>query len=251
MDHRLVTSGLRRSLEAVAGTVRGAWDEMFPDLIAQAGEEAGEWAVDEAEAYCWRCGASAGPGAVSTRGCAFCVNEAVGWDRLTRLGAYAPPLDDWIKRMKFRGQWRWSPWLGDHLAEALVEPIEPSRLVVCPVPMHWRRRWRRGFNQSALMAERVGERRGWTVAALLRRSRATRPQTSVTPSQRPANVRGSVAMVEPVDLEGWEVLLVDDVKTSGATLGVCSRLLRAAGARSIHVAVAAVADPRGDAFRSK
>ena len=235
-----------RALAAAAGTLRGAWDELFPDLIEQAQAETDPWKPDDAQAYCWRCGASAGPGSVTSRGCAFCVAERVPWDRLTRLGAYATPLDDWIRRMKFRRQWRWSFWFGDRLAEVIDEPFDASKTVVCPVPMHWFRRWSRGFNQSALMSRRVAQRRGWEMAPLLCRTRATWPQPMVPPSRRLANVRTSVGLAESVDLGGWEVLLVDDVKTSGATLSACSRMLRRAGARSVQVAVAAVADPQGD-----
>lgn len=237
-----------RLLRPLAEVFRGAFDELCPDLIAQAADASGPWRPDEPEAYCARCGASAGPGAVTRAGCAFCTDEPVAWDRITRLGAYAPPLDEHIRSMKFRGQWRWTWWMGDQLAAVLAEPFDATRLVVCPVPMHWRRRWRRGFNQAELIAGQVARRRGWLSAPLLRRTRWTRPQTAVAASGRAANVQRSVALAEAVDLSGWEVLLVDDVKTSGATLHLCARVLRRAGARSVHVAVAAVADPRGGDF---
>ncbi len=141
-------------------------------------------------------------------------------------------------------------WMGEQLASAVGEPFDADKLVVCPVPMHWMRRWLRGFNQSALIAEQLAAVRGWRVAPLLQRPRATQPQTSVAPSRRTANIRGSFALLEEVDLTGYEVLLVDDVKTTGATLHACTRLLRQAGARSVCAAVAAVADPRGHDFKS-
>jgi predicted amidophosphoribosyltransferase len=53
-----------------------------------------------------------------------------------------------------------------------------------------------------------------------------------------------------VDLSGYEIILIDDVKTSGATLSACTRLLKQAGARGIHAAVVAVADPKGQGFRT-
>jgi len=91
--------------------------------------------------------------------------------------------------------------------------------------------------------------RGWPTAPLLRRTRHTHPQTAVAPSQRASNAAGSIA-AEPIDLAGWHVVLVDDVKTTGATLAACARALRSQGAEGVYAAVAAVADPQGQDFRT-
>ena len=137
--------------------------------------------------------------------------------------------------------------MGERLAEAIDAPSDPNRLIVCAVPMHRLRRWRRGYNQADLIARALAEARGWRYAALLKRTRHTPPQTAIAPSQRHHNVRHSFAN-ERVDLSGYDVLLIDDVKTSGATLAACTRLLRQAGARSVYAAVIAVADPKGQQF---
>ena len=206
------------------------------------------WSADGAAAYCGRCGATAGPGAATAAGCPFCRGQKLPWDAVTRIGAYRPPLDGWIKAMKFGGQWSWGRFLGERLAEVLPAPADVGRCVVCPVPMPRSRRWRRGFNQAQLMAEALARQRRLPCLELLHRTRYTAPQTTMTRTQRSANVRGSLAL-RPVDLEGWEVWLVDDVKTSGATIAACCRLLRQAGAARIHIAVAAVADPHGQDFK--
>ncbi len=210
--------------------------------------EGGEaWEPDALASYCPRCGASAGPGSVTGEGCVFCRGKAVSWDRLTRLGAYDEPLSGWIKAMKFGREWTWARWLGGRLAERVGPATDETRVVVVPVPMPWARRWRRGFNQASIMAEALAAARGWPPVEALRRTRHTVPQTAIAPSQRAANVRGSFT-ARPLDLAGWEVVLVDDVKTTGSTLGACARLLKQHGARSVHAAVAAVADPRGSGF---
>lgn len=234
---------MRRAAARLGTVIVGAIDELFPRAVEvdAEGRRHDPLVIDPATAYCGRCGASTGPGG----GCGFCAGSRIAWDALTRLGAYAPPLDGHIREMKFGRQWRWAPWLGDRLAEAL--PRWEAQAVVVPVPMSWRRRWRRGYNQSDLIAEAVGKSRGWPLAPVLHRTRHTSPQTSVTFSDRERNVAGSFA-VAPIDLSGWVVVLVDDVKTSGSTLAACSRLLRKAGADRIHVAVAAVADPKGADF---
>ncbi|MGB0768271.1 MAG: ComF family protein [Phycisphaeraceae bacterium] len=225
-------------------------DRVWPTVVSSELSLAGDWAPDEPGDYCHRCGASAGPGSVLADGCAFCRDKRLAWDRVTRLSAYDAPVDGWLKQMKFGRQWSWAPHLGRLLADRVGEPIETDRMAVACIPMHWRRRWRRGFNQAELMAESLAKARGWPLVPLLQRTDWTPPQPSVVPSQREANVKRSFALRE-VDLRGWQVLLVDDIKTSGATLSTCCKLMRSAGARSIQVAVAAVADPKGMNFKRK
>src|SRR5690606_12095934 len=103
------------------------------------------------------------------------------------------------------------------------------------------------YNQADLMARALATTRGWPVAPILHRTRHTHPQTSVNFSDRPRNIANSFE-IAAVDLRGHAVVLVDDVKTSGATLAACARLLRRAHAERVHVAVAAVADPKGGDF---
>jgi len=236
-----------RQLRAFPGKVAA---ELFPSVRQEMMEavDAEQWRMDQPGAYCGRCGASAGPHAALPGGCAFCIDKPLAWRRLTRLSAYAPPMDQWIRQMKFHGRWAWASWCGQLLAESLRPRTQRhERVAVCPVPMHWIRRWMRGYNQSQLLVKALAKTCGWPVAPVLRRKRYTRPQTSVAPSQRAANVRSAFA-IAPVDLSGWHIVLVDDVKTTGATLGACSRLLKRAGAASIEVAVLAVADPHGQNF---
>jgi len=126
----------------------------------------------------------------------------------------------------------------------VTSPPDSKPVVVCPVPMHWARRIGRGYNQAHLIGSALARDRRWPIARLLKRTRYTPPQTAVGPSRRVANVRQSFA-IKRVDLTGWHVWLVDDVKTSGATLNACARLLRRAGAQQVNAAVVAVAHPRG------
>lgn len=225
-------------------------DRAWPTVVSSERALHDDWRPDDGEDYCHRCGASAGPGSVLADGCAFCRGKPLAWDRLTRLALYDEPVEGWLKQMKFGRQWSWAPHLGRLLAERVGEPIDADKVVVTYVPMHWRRRWRRGFNQAELMAQALAKTRGWPVVPLLKRPTWTPPQPSVVPSQREANVKRSFAL-RPVDLSGWQVVLVDDIKTSGATVGTCCKLMREAGARSITVAVAAVADPKGVKFKRK
>lgn len=226
--------------------LRESLDELLP---ADSTASDPDWQPDAISAYCPRCGACMHTTGVTLHGCAFCASEKLPWHRITRLGLYQPPMSLWICQAKFSKQWRRATWLGEQLAEQLPSPFDPARVVVCPVPMYWSRRWWRGYNQADLMAQAIAKAHGWPIAPLLQRTRRTLPQTSIAVSQRPANVRGAFEM-QPVDLTGYEVILVDDVKTTGSTAGLCAKLLTKAGAKSVQLAVAAVADVRGSGFRA-
>jgi ComF family protein len=200
--------------------------------------------------YCSRCGASIGSEAVTAKGCAFCLGHPVYWHRIVRVGAYESPLSDWILSLKFQRAWRWGQMLGDLLIPQLNIPeLSDKQVAVCPVPMHWYRRWDRGFNQAHLIADHVGKHYHWPVMSLLKRIRYTPSQTRVVPSQRTVNVSQSVG-AKNINLKDWTIVLVDDVKTSGATLSNCCRQLKTMGCQQIIAAVIAVADPRHDGFKS-
>jgi ComF family protein len=223
------------------------------------GRDLPNWSPDPPEAYCPRCGATCGPAGLTAKGCPFCINVSLPWHRITRLGVYAPPLDEAIKAMKFARDWARAGWLGRQLAAVLTEPTEPQKLIVCPVPLHYFRGWARGYNQSELIAEAVAHARGWLMLPLLKRVRHTQPQSTLPSSRRLTNLRRAFrprklrdfrGRGRPVDLTGYDILLIDDVKTTGATLSACSRLLKRHGARTIHCAVAAVADPKHQQFKT-
>jgi ComF family protein len=158
-----------------------------------------------------------------------------------RLGPYEGLLRDTILRLK-------SP-AGEALAEAigvlwagLMKPrLRPHRIaVVIPVPLHWRRRWRRGFNQSETLATAVAHelgvpcRSGW-----LRCVRRTGQQKGLAPTARRDNVRGAFRAASGVDLNGKAVLLVDDVLTTGSTASEAAKALRVLRPSQIFVAVLA------------
>lgn len=121
------------------------------------------------------------------------------------------------------------PWM----LRAGRELIEGADLVV-PVPLHTRRLRERRFNQSALLAQEIVRQAGGTYAPdILRRVRHTIPQKGLNAKDRGENVRGAFAASG--DPEGKNILLIDDVFTSGATLNECARVMKAAGAATVSV----------------
>ncbi len=218
-----------------------------PRIVEEAIAQAGGWKPDDSDMYCARCGVTRNGAAVEAwmeGGCALCRSLDLPWTRLTRLCRYGEPESLWLRSMKFQRQWAWAHWFGERMAEALPAPAcergagEP---VVVPVPMPWRRRWWRGFNQSALIADVVSRRRGWAVCPVLHRLHHTPPQTRVAPHDRPANVANSFGIAH-VDLQRRPIVLIDDVKTTGSTLSACAKLLRSAGGGAVYVGVVAVAE---------
>jgi ComF family protein len=110
------------------------------------------------------------------------------------------------------------------------------------MPMHWLRRWRRGFNQAELLAQEIARRSATPVRRSVRRIRGTAPQAGLTHAKRRQNVAGAFRVAGRV--EGMRVLLVDDVLTTGATASACARALKAAGAERVAVLTVARADRR-------
>lgn len=119
--------------------------------------------------------------------------------------------------------------------------------VIIPVPLHRRRRRERGYNQSALLAQRLG----WAIQIsvrgdLLRRHRYTTSQTRLNAQQRSLNVQGAFSCAQrdvAKTIAGKKVLLIDDVATTGATLRECAQALKDQGARSVWALTLARAAP--------
>ena len=128
--------------------------------------------------------------------------------------------------------------LSDLLAAAL--PRDRQFDAVTPVPLHWRRRWQRGFNQSELLARAIARRRGIPLIRALRRGAATQAQAGLSNAQRRENVAAAFRSRRRV--AGLRILLIDDVMTTGATAGACARALKKAGAKSVSLAALARVD---------
>jgi ComF family protein len=101
-----------------------------------------------------------------------------------------------------------------------------------PVPLHRARERQRGYNQSRLLAREMSASLDWPVVEALARLRNTPAQVGLNRAQRLANVRDAFCVTD-ASVAGRRVLLIDDVCTTGATLGACSQALRRAGARSV------------------
>lgn len=143
-----------------------------------------------------------------------------------------------IRRLKFTGATHVARTLAPLWSPLLAAAVAEHDAIVVPVPLHWRRRWRRGFDQTWLLSSHAcREARIAKPVIALRRTRHSPAQSTLPASQRAANVDGAFELIG--DVRGRSVVLVDDVVTTGATLDAASRPLYAGGAALVvHVALA-------------
>jgi ComF family protein len=144
-----------------------------------------------------------------------------------------------VHALKYQDRTDLAPAMGRWMARAGHELLDEAAVLV-PVPLHWRRAWRRRYNQSGALARVIAERSGVKVVPeALQRIRPTQQQIGLSRPQRASNVQGAFKVEAPEQsrIAGRHVILVDDVLTSGATVDACARALLRAKAASVDVLV--------------
>jgi ComF family protein len=195
--------------------------------------------------------------------CGLCRRTEPPFARAVAYGSYDGGLRELIHLLKYEQVRPAAMVLGRMLAEAVTGRLDScwtrGEVMVVPVPLHARKLRQRGFNQSELIARAAikqdavklgsGSARLVLHPGILERRRETQSQTGLTRHQRRENIRGSFAVAKPEEVAGREILLVDDVFTTGTTVSECARVLRRAGASKIYVATVArtlKADAKGE-----
>lgn len=183
------------------------------------------------------------------RECFSCRRHSPAYRRAHAVGAYEGVLKDAVRALKFDGVHELAGVLGGMMAQVILSAssagtVPEEGAVVVPVPAHVMRQRPAVLDHAALLALAVGDRLECDVALeALVRVRSSRRQVGLHPAQRRANVDGVFRATTVV--VGRYVLLVDDVHTTGATVGACAAALRCAGARNVDVVTVARALPRG------
>jgi ComF family protein len=167
--------------------------------------------------------------------CAGCMAHKPDFDRLRAAVAYGELARAVALKLKYGRRPAVAQTMAGLMERHLAAFDEP---ILCPVPLHRWRIWRRGYNQSALIAAALAKRGGLELRRdLLLRVKATPPLRNMGPLERRRAVSGAFRLSERhrEAIRGRNILIIDDVFTSGATAGACARILRRAGAGQIGV----------------
>ena len=179
--------------------------------------------------------------------CALCRFGLRGFDAAYCFGAYEGVLRELIHIYKYGKVRTLARPLADLLMRALARDEHFD--LVTAVPLHWRRRWQRGFNQAELLAREIARRTGIPFAPTMRRVRATAAQAGLSNTARRRNVAAAFGFrrfPRHTTIESRRVLLVDDVMTTGSTAAACARTLKNAGAARVALLTIARVDRRMD-----
>ncbi len=209
-----------------SGLCSACWDQL---LTCTAGE------------YCPRCGRDATRYGLVAGACPACQALEIHFDGIARAGIYTETLRQMILMFK-HDRTELEPLLGT-LADAAFQGsgFHDKIDLLVPVPLHWTRRLMRGYNQSQRIAKRLRHPTAWICTDLVRTRRTKAQPVAATPSARQRNVRGAFAVRPDHRCAGKIVCLVDDIKTTGATLNECARTLKQAGTVKVYALVLAVA----------
>lgn len=192
----------------------------------------------------------------------MCARARPPYARMVYYGDYEGRLRDLIHLLKYQrvrpaakvlGRLLWRVISTDLAGQSGAGHLGAEEWLVVPAPLHASRRRSRGFNQAQEIAAAVvgcasqyrssissGPLPRWEMdAEMLTRTRPTETQTGKTTHQRRLNVRGAFAVNHPERLRDRDILLIDDVMTTGATVSECTRVLRRAGCRTVWVATVA------------
>jgi ComF family protein len=177
--------------------------------------------------------------------CANCRDCAPEFDRAVSFGEYRDGVRGLIHLLKYESVTPVARLLGGMLAQAITDLLAgyaDSTPLLIPVPLHRSRRRSRGFNQSELIARAAAKRlpqRLKVACDALVRQRDTVSQVGLTREERIANVRDAFRVADVAGVRGRDVMLVDDVMTTGTTFSECARILKQAGAERVWAATVA------------
>jgi ComF family protein len=179
--------------------------------------------------------------------CLLCQRTDPPFERAVAYGSYEGELRDLIHLLKFEQVRPAAAVLGRMLAEAMANlesKMPVGRIAVIPVPLHKRKQTQRGFNQAEMTVRSALKhlsrpKRFEMCSQILVRHRETVSQIGLTRHQRRENLRGAFAVTDPTRILKRDILLVDDVFTTGTTASECARVLLRTGAARVWVATVA------------
>lgn len=187
---------------------------------------------------CPTCAADVAPHEVKLGRCSLCRGHALRTAGAVRVGRYRSPVGGLLRAYKYNQREELSLLLSRWLSEAIGAALWRDQVEgIVSVPTHWRRRITRSFHAADALASLVARRLDLPHLPLLCRLRAGPRQVGLSVTRRAENVRGAFGLRPGVALRDARLLLIDDVRTTGATLEECTRVLRRRGAAEVYSAV--------------
>jgi ComF family protein len=188
------------------------------------------------EPCCERCGLPFDYDSGDGIECGSCLSNPPAYDRLRAAVAYGAVARAVALKLKYSGR----PGVAETLARLMQRHLadEEREAILAPVPLHRWRIWKRGYNQSALIASALGRRTGLSAKLdLLTRIKATPPLKGLGRRERALAVRGAFRVTERAKplVKGRTIVLIDDVHTSGATANACAKALKRGGAARVNI----------------
>ncbi|HLP98870.1 MAG TPA: ComF family protein [Sideroxyarcus sp.] len=174
--------------------------------------------------------------------CGECLRQPPPFDHTVAAFSYSFPLDKLIQALKFDEQLILADYLADAVARLIT--VRPDGIVA--LPLHASRLRERGFNQSLLLARRLSQRLNIPLlGGICERVRDTPPQSSLPWKERDKNMRRAFSCTATENIRGRHIAIVDDVMTTGASVGELARSLKQAGAAEVSAWVVARTLPHG------
>jgi ComF family protein len=191
--------------------------------------------------FCGKCSEPFFGAITQTFSCANCEHRTLHFDSAVAAYRSRSVVRKLVHDFKYGQQRHLRYPLAEWLGETLDDPRLRGRRfdMIVPVPLHAARERERGFNQATLLAELLADTMSVPLCPVLQRIRYTTTQTAYDRAERMENLHDAFRLRKNRDVRESRVLLIDDVLTTGSTLSECARVLKAAGARSVHAATAA------------
>lgn len=169
--------------------------------------------------------------------CGNCRDERLYFHSARAAVKFSGLVQDVIHRYKYNHAAWFEPFLLEILLRQAAPVLQQEQYqLIVPIPLHWRKRQIRSFNQAEALGRALSKATGIPLQKqLLRRTKATETQTRLSRAQRAENVRNAFAWKAPFALNGEKVILFDDVMTTGATANACAKLLMRNGAGRVDV----------------